>query len=793
MEFICKTYPLLLLTCLMWSMPSSGQNNMFDEISSSFQNYNNHVYHEKVFLHTDRTFYTVGEEIYFKAYLVDASTHHPSDLSAVIYVELIGKDTTVHAQAKVSMLNSSGAGSLFLSSKLNSGKYQLRAYTRWMRNFDSAYYFQKSISIFNPFRPMQFTKGSNSTYDIQFFPEGGHLVNSVESKLGVRAVNSNGKGVDYIGYLINNDTDTITTFLPLKFGLGSFYLTPVSGKSYEAHLYDSSDNLISKIQLPKAKEHGYVLSVQKETDRLGIAIKCDTSIASSQPVFLVIHCRGRVIEELALTLSQQSVSYALPIDQLGDGVNHITLFDADGNPICERLFFKHPGDMRHIQVSSAFWSYSPRDKVDLLINANQLTNAELSMSVYRLDEVQSLDKFNIVNYLLLNSDLTGQIESPWYYFGGDSLVDNALDNLMLTHGWRRFDWKAILTTDQWNMGFFPEYVAPIVEGKVIDNRTKAPAPYQFVYLSRPGINFAFRTAKSNKNGEIYFEMNNVYGGGNVYAKMAEKPDSLFEIKLYDGYSKNYCLPSQAPLNISLSQKPALESRSVTMQLDHIYRPNDWQTKAIDTTHFYGRPDESYYLDDYTRFPGMEEVMREYIRGVQARRHSSHYRFNVFNLNDGQLFSGEPLVLLDGLPIADMDIIMALDPLLINRIDVKRRKEFFGPMNFDGIVSIFSYDGQLAQRLLDGRMPVLDFDGLQKKRIYFAPTYDTQEKRDSRKPDFRELLYWNPSIHIKNAAPKELSFYTSDQTGTYHVLINGISNDGKLLHDEIVIEVVGESE
>jgi len=138
-----------------------------------------------------------------------------------------------------------------------------------------------------------------------------------------------------------------------------------------------------------------------------------------------------------------------------------------------------------------------------------------------------------------------------------------------------------------------------------------------------------------------------------------------------------------------------------------------------------------------------------------------------------MLSENPLVLLDGMPVFNLNKIMAFDPLKVRRLDVLTTRYFLGPLLYDGIVSYATYTGDLAGFPLDAHALLQEYEGLQGEREFYAPRYDTPAQKQSRLPDFRNLLYWNPQADTK--AP--LSFYTSDQAGTYRVVVQGLSESG----------------
>ena len=193
-------------------------------------------------------------------------------------------------------------------------------------------------------------------------------------------------------------------------------------------------------------------------------------------------------------------------------------------------------------------------------------------------------------------------------------------------------------------------------------------------------------------------------------------------------------------------------------------------QRTDTVAFYGIADKTYFLDDYTRFPLLEEVLREYVPEVDVRRHRG--RFSLLMVFRGQYeFTRPPLVLLDGVPVQDINRLLAIDPLKIRRLDVVNTRYFLGPLTFDGIVSFRSYKGDVAGFQPEGL--VTSYEGVQNRREFYAPRYDAKEQRDNRLADFRHLLHWVPEA----SGRQQLNFYTGDLEGTYQVDIQGLSEAG----------------
>jgi hypothetical protein len=279
-------------------------------------------------------------------------------------------------------------------------------------------------------------------------------------------------------------------------------------------------------------------------------------------------------------------------------------------------------------------------------------------------------------------------------------------------------------------------------------------------------------------------MINFYGQKKVIIQTNTTQDSTSKIKILHSYSSDYNPYSLSSFQLTEEIKNQLLTRSIAMQVQDVYY-EDYTTRfrnpIQDSTAFYGKPDAAYLLDDYTRFPVMEEVMREYVPGVFVRKHKDGFHFKVLDNIHKAVFQDDPLVMLDGLPIFDINKIMEFDPLKIKKLDVLTRKYYVGQFTFPGVVSYTTYQGDLGGFQLDPRTISLDYEGLQLHREFFSPQYETQHQRSSRLPDQRNLLFWSPTIITNQDGKQQVEFYTSDLTGEYTIVVEGLGADGSAGH------------
>jgi hypothetical protein len=774
----CKLLAIFSIAFLQLQFAAHAQD--VNAAAKQLNQYNESALPEKLFVHTDKAFYMAGEIIWFKLYAADGFLHRPLDLSKISYVELLNKEHKPVLQAKIGMKNGAGDGSFQLPYSINSGNYTLRAYTNWMKNNGADFFFEKSISIVNGLKNMNQPVAPTELFDIQFFPEGGNLVNGMESRVAFRVISSAGKSISCSGAVLNERNDTIVKFASLRFGMGRFDFFPTSGEKYHA-IVKINEKWVRK-ELPVAFSQGLTMRINDIGDeKIKLVIQNNTG---GRTVSLLAHTRGFL--KLAATYQLLNGKTEIEIDkkQLGEGISHFTVFDEHMKPLAERLFFRKPADLA-LKATTDALSYSERKKVTVDISATagqQPIAGNLSMSVYLLDSLQTFENTDIRSYLWLQSDLRGNIESPAYYFNATGTeVQEAADNLMLTHGWSRFRWDALKQQQAAIPEFIPETEGHIISGTIVNKQNNTAVANTTAYLSVPGEKSLFTTSVSDKKGDIRFNVKNFYGGSEVIVQPDAASDQYRIDNIANPFIERYSRNIIPDLLLTEKQSSAITDHSIEAQVGNTYHADKQQKflypKTIDTTTFYGTPSNRYFLDDYTRFTTMEEVIREYVRNVRLEKSGDKFQFRLYHIDFGTFFDSDPLVLLDGVPVSDADKIARFDPLKIKRIDVLARRFYQNNLTHNGILSFSTYQGNLAEHQLDPNALIIEYVGLQLQREFFSPVYETEAEINSRLPDLRNQLFWSPEIQTDKNGRQKLSFYTADIPGVYGIVLQGITASG----------------
>jgi hypothetical protein len=586
--------------------------------------------------------------------------------------------------------------------------------------------------------------------------------------------------------LLNEKNDTVLHFEPYKFGLGSFHFTPDINHNYKAVFIFDDKTIVAK-NIPVIYKEGYVMHVNDEGERIRITVT--TNISSVYPETFLISQNHRLVKTAKRNvLSNGVVNFVVDKSELGAGVSQLTVFNNEKQPVCERLFFIPPSQATVVRTTASKEVYNNREQVALTVISNSALAANLSVSVFQFDSLQTTGGSDINTYFWLESELQGKIENPQYYLSANNDdVKKTTDYLMLTHGWRRFDWDKILS-NRITPKFFPETSGQVITCKVNDVRTGLPAKDVQVFLSVPETSYKLFTGTSNDSGIVKINVQDFYGKSDIILQTKESGN--YKVELIDPFTRSIAATEPPVIfTISPDKKSLLENYGIAMQAQHIYSADSIQKidapDIKDTFPFFGKALYSYKLDDYTRFTTMEEVLREYVREINVGvKGSSDLKFKLFNEDNRDLYTDNILVVLDGVPVFNTSKIFSVDPLKIRKIDIITKSYIVGNSFFYGLASFSTYNGNYEGFDIDPKAIRINYQGLQMQREFYSPDYSTEQHRNSRIPDLRTTLFW--SGDIKQNQP--IKFYTGDNKGRYVVLVQGLSINNEPLGSTAAFEV-----
>ena len=434
---------------------------------------------EKVYLHLDNTGYFKGETIRFKAYLTRTDTERSTDLSRVLYVELLNPGGDVVATRKLSVNNGVAWGDISIDSIMQTGFYELRAYTRYMMNWGSNVCFSRVIPVFNapskegdystpkmdmlshrnrlpdnrsdsdlgpstfdPDAPTSESKFKrSSSRNVHFYPEGGSMVADIEGRVaftvtyddGMPAVGAVCEVKDATGSIICSataDTD----------GRGLFRLTPSAGTAYTMTARCGGKEWREKLPQPLSDGCSLNVDMSGNDDFIDVSLRTSQGLQGRMLGYVIMH-GGQILQCDTLTASEHFHMSFLR-SRSPAGVNQLTVFDANGKICAERLFFVCPqlSLLDSVRVAAGTEMIQPCGRVELTISAEP--RSQLSFSAVDAATMVNGRVGDIRTWLLLGSEIKGYIAHPEYYFEADDAEHRRrADLLMMVQGWRRYDWR----------------------------------------------------------------------------------------------------------------------------------------------------------------------------------------------------------------------------------------------------------------------------------------------------------------------------------------------------------------
>ncbi|MGD0756367.1 MAG: carboxypeptidase-like regulatory domain-containing protein [Bacteroidales bacterium] len=775
---------------------------------------------EKVYLHLDRPYYSSGEDIWIKAYLVDALTNKLSDNSNNLYVELVSPDSKIIKQIILRMDKGTGAGDMHLEDSIASGNYQIRAYTSWMRNFGETFFFKKVIVIENQIgvtflnQPNQ--DESNEKVDLQFFPEGGSLVENVNTVLGFKALNSSGYGSNINGFVVSSQGDTAASFTSTHFGMGSFVFISKPGLKYFA--VGSDGNKISfKIELPAALKTGYSLNVSNvNKDFFQVNIRTNQATIDHFPIHKMVII-GKSHNSLCTTANVKIIgtdnSVVLSKKEFPEGIALLTLMDTTGKLYSERAFYIYSKEKYQINVIPDKKEYTPRQKVTLQVSVKDTSNnpvsANLSVSVVDVNQVKGFEKKqDIRSYLLLESEIRGHIEQPSYYF--DTLNKdrhNALDNLLLTQGWRNFVRNYIPDTAI-------KFDYPIEKGITLSgtlrrkwgNKPIAGAKITMALLRNDNPSYKF--TQTDSKGKYYLEGLNFTGPQVISVRATDKKNmgiglisldtvynntalvnyrSVYKLKTDVNEVSSYNEPSESREISDYTKEAAIKYNILkkyhltdTIAIGEVIVNARRPVKENADGHFrsYGVPDYSLTVTD--KMSGSHDP----IQVLQGRTEGlyitgdSHQGYE-FIFHGQKVAKGEsPLFLLDDKEV-DLSTICNVPIEAVDKIEYIKES---GALAFYGFRGSFGVISVLTKRGINSSIPpVLNFItrrvyGYYQARTFYTPKYNIPQS-EYNKPDLRTTIYWDPNVVTDKDGNATISFFNADSKAIIKVDIEGIVEPG----------------
>jgi len=739
---------------------------------------------EELYLHVDRDKHIAGEDLWFSIYALSRETGRLSARSTMAYVELVNPWNTPVVQKRFQLTGGRGEGGLILPDSLSSGTYTIRAYTGWMRNFLPENCYMHDIDIYNPFKQSEFRKKviskttKHNSSDIEFFPEGGTLLSGVSNRIVVYCTNERGEGTRYYGMIRDNSGDSFTTFVTDETGYGSFLITPEEGQKYSVLSPSGS------FDLPESTREGLSVELDNSTGLIEIIIKAseDQLLTAPENYSLIIHSGGNIGHSAEMKISEPETKISIPGRRFRGDVAHAVLIREDGRIMFERLFYTPLQEGAKADIT-ADTLYKWRQKVNTPIPALTGTGDVISdWSISVAPEQASESIPGIGDYMIFGSEF-GNI--PWADVKdrAGNFKNDLIDNLLISSKSRWINWNDIVSGNyQLPRDGFEQYGHHLT-ATIRYRDEKESARSEILYMSARGKIADFRYARRDTAGLFRF----------VLPVDAE----LRNLIIQPEYADNNMILELEPSFSGLMPDTRVFRDTLTEQLSEIFSHlsfNYQATKIYETglreepfitdygnlrkRRFYGIPEMEVFLDDYIRLPQMLEVFTELLPGIILRPSRSGYEIKITNPVTGTFYINPPLVMIDGLMINDLSVLADLDPDLVEKIEVVVTPYLVGDLVLNGIVNVITRSGDFSDIVLPDYAVELPYRVVEKPPRFIAPDYSGIDRMQSRIPDLRNTLYWNPSVKTEKDGRANAEFWTPDHSAAWMIIINGVTENGE---------------
>lgn len=792
-----------------------SDDKLFELVSKS-NLFNQQFPQEKVYLHLDRPSYWTNDTIWFKAYLKDSPIKDCN-----LHVELVNANGAIISRKLYWAQGGLAYGDIGLTDALTSGVYQIRAYTDWMRNFDNHWYFKEDLIVWN----LKDTQSDEKLIqlrkrevDFQFLPEGGTFVAGVKNRVAFKATDKNGFGLDVSGMVSDDQGKNLFSFKSGFKGMGSFIIEPQEGRKYSAEIYIEG-GVTMKVSLPEPQAGGVTMAVDSYSgDSINIKISEKTGLLLSSggnQYFFVAQSNNMVFINRAIQPVNGFAAFAIEKEKLPTGIVRFSLFSQNLVPLCERLVFINHHDFVTLTIEPDKMNYLRREKVNLGVKASDRKGfpslANLSVSVFNADNQLENEKYpnNILTHFLLCTELKGKVESPAYYFKDDSVSTiQALDNLMLTHGYRHFEWEVILQDQYPEIAYQPENGISL-KGRVKSLIMEKPVPNATVNLLTLKDGIGFNQTVCDSTGYFEFPGMFFYDTANVTleAKAGNDKKTLIDLdrsaftfpeyqfipKQDQSWGYQYVDDKKVDITNSLDEEN-LQKINRKWKLSDTIMLNEIKVFAAKykfgerPLRLYDKPD--YSLDIITQPDELGNVFHKlegksphlYVRVYDEGYTASLTPTNLLQLNRGKVilmidYERYPVVyVLDG-KVADRDLIADIPAGKFEKVEILKNGGVYGnPAG--GAVCFFTKKGAFTRAPATIGMKSSSIIGFSVIRKFYSPSYEAQPQSQI-KDDFRNTLYWNPVVRTDLNGVAQVSFYNSDQAGDVIIVAEGIDANGKL--------------
>ncbi len=762
---------------------------------------------ERTYLHYDKAAYTPGETIWFKAYLMEGI--FPVEGSKTFYVDWVDDKGSLLYHTSSPIVTGGVTNGQFDIPENYAGNFiHVRAYTKWMLNFDTSFLYSKNIRII-PKNSAPSSVLPAVMPSLQFFPEGGDLVAGIKNKIAFKANDQWGRPIAIKGVVQKNGT-AVDSLKALHDGMGFFFLIPQEGAKYTAKWKDLK-NTEHITELPASKATGISLQIGIAPGKRFFSLSRPAEASENlKTLHLIGTMQQTMVFKANANLKDKSTTNGtIPVQALPTGILTITVFDNDWNAVAERI--THINNNEYFfpsEMTVQKWGLSKRGRNEIEITVPPNIEANLSVSVTDAS-IESDSSENIISHFLLTGDLKGQVYRPSYYFKNNSdSITQQLDLVMLTHGWRRFKWEEVTKGKFPSINYPKDSIYLTLSGKLFGlsqgQLQNGGAVIMMVKERDSAAKMMMapvgRDGSFNHPEYIFFDSLRVYFQPTKTLSGASVSFMTSRLSALNYRSKNFAGNSLFP-DTTGYYRHALLAEEAAMLL------KQWKGKLLETVTVTAKKKPSVQVLDEKYASGLFKGVDAYQFDIMNDPFSLSAQ-NIFSYLQGkvaglQITTGSGTPGLDwrgGAPLLYVDEI-STDPSMLSGIpvsDIAYVKVFRPPFmgmgggmygnGGNGAIAIYTRRGGDVSTQPGKGMSANTVAGYALIREFYSPNYSTFVRSNEQR-DLRTTLYWKPQI-ITTAKKNKftLVFYNTDVfSKALRIVVEGMSRDGQLTHFNHLME------
>ena len=754
----------------------------------------NSAFKEQVYVHFNKSCYLPGDDIWFQTYVINPFTGLLNPYTTNLYVELYNQDGKLIGQ-KILPVNAGTANNVFtLKEQALPGQYTFRAYTNWMKNFYSTEEFDTHLEIVGD--ASRENSANEPIYDIQFFAESGTLLEGIFNKVALKALDPNGKSVVFSGEIIDNENNSIAAFKLNQMGMGEFAINPGKKLIYKAKitLPNGKEQFVT---LPHAESKGVIASVNVFlNNKIGIEVKSNPETIENGKIFyILIHNNGHVYKTLSTKLSpdRQSVSFMVDHSEIGNGVNCLTVFDENFQPVAERLFYNNKMSIRgNVDIQQKFVNDSVQLNIAVGKDSGKRRFSNMSLSVLPEGTISNHFNNSLLSDILLKSGVRGNIENPRFYFEKEDRDHSiAMDLLLLTQGWRKYDWNENITTNKKTLYDFDKGFS--IVGKVKNWLNGKEDKASMVSLLSPE-NKIFRLLKVDSVGHFSFP--------NLYLKDSSRV--MVSASSAKGKSWNRTILASVEPNIQLDStvkvksfiyfanesqdknEPPLKLLPGVIQLPE-FTVTAEKAKPFERNMYVSAFDKSFEItkDNYSKYSSLETLLA---MEFNLRVHVDMEGNYKIDMGRGPR-SSMPKLYIDEVEAPDLNFLSMYTIDQIEAISVNKDGNAF--VGDGGAIVIKTRTTPVDWiSVTPTNLKFIKVKGFASHVEYYTPKYlQTPETETYQK---YASIFWKPGIVTDSTGNASFRFSIPKELNVVNVRTEGISSDGTIYLDERKIAIKREN-